>query len=163
MDQDTAGNGKVHYELRSLNSSWADEIKIPFSIDPHLGRISITHPQSLTSKTYSLLVEASDSPSDPEQRRTATAIVKVSFIQNNFPLWQETQSPLQQIRVLGSNNEIPHFLSSAYEFWIGASAAVDTSVGQVKADGFRDYQDIRYAIDQQNRPGKRPVERDGRE
>jgi hypothetical protein len=93
VDEDAAGNGKVHYELRSLNSSSADEIKIPFSIDPHLGRISITHPQSLTSKSYSLLVEASDSPSDPEQRRTATAIVKVSSIKTTFHLDRQLSVP----------------------------------------------------------------------
>lgn len=61
-----------------------------------------------------------------------------------------------QISVLTPTLTVPKFTNLNYEFWVGASAPVDTSVGQVKTDGFLDHEDVRYALKHRLRkPGKK--------
>jgi hypothetical protein len=52
---------------------------------------------------------------------------------------------------------VPKFANTPYEFWIGAEAPVDTSVGQVKTEGFREHDDVRYTVKHKFRnPGMKP-------
>lgn len=41
---------------------------------------------------------------------------------------------------------VPHFANTPYEFWVGAEAPVDTSVGQVKIEGILEHDDVRYTM-----------------
>ena len=45
----------------------------------------------------------------------------------------------------------PKFVNLPYEFWVGESAPVDTSVGQVRTEGFLEHEDVRFAIRHQHR------------
>ena len=52
---------------------------------------------------------------------------------------------------------VPKFANTPYEFGIGAEAPVDTSVGQVKTEGFREHDDVRYTVKHKFRnPGMKP-------
>lgn len=98
---------------------------VPFSIHPRSGHVIVTD-TPLTKKSYSLFVEASDQPANPSERRHSLAVVQIS--------------------VVASSMMVPHFANTPYEFWVGAEAPVDTSVGQVKIEGILEHDDVRYTM-----------------
>ena len=109
MDVESNGNGKVVYEIQKSNSSAED---IPFEIDSKNGYIFLLE-RPLPKLQYTLLVEASDQPSNPSERRYSLAVVQIDVVK------------------AGASHS-PEFVGSPYEFWVGTQVGIGTSVGQVK-------------------------------
>lgn len=110
-DPDLGGNGRIIYEIQKPNST-NDEL--PFDIDPKNGFIFLLE-RPLPKLQYTLLVEASDQPSNPSERRYSLAVVQIDVVK-------------------AGSAHTPEFIGSPYEFWVGTHVGVGTSVGQVKVN-----------------------------
>jgi hypothetical protein len=119
------------YEIQKSNSSSAsDETAaatstledIPFDIDAQNGYIFLLE-RPLPKLHYTILVEASDQPANPSERRYSLAVVQIDVVK------------------AGPGHD-PEFIGAPYEFWVGSHVGVGTSVGQVKVNHF----DSKYTV-----------------
>lgn len=85
---------------------------MPFEIDAKTGYIFILE-RPLPKPHYTLLIEAFDQPSNPSERRHSLAVVQIDVVKADV-------------------RHSPEFVGSPYEFWVGTTVGVGTSVGQVK-------------------------------
>ncbi len=190
MDADADVNGLINYVIqhqqegartgragntgrvgRPNNLTSIGDADVPFSIHPRSGHLIVTD-TPLIMKSYTLIIEASDQPSNPSEGRHSLAVVQVITKRCKSDLldWavglqqkkklehvliQNVNQTCRQISVLSPTLIVPKFVNIPYEFWIGSSAPVDTSVGQVRAEGFLEQEDIRYTMKNQiRRPGR---------
>jgi hypothetical protein len=86
---------------------------VPFQVDPHYGTIVVNSPLPSKTNTYTIFIEAKDSPENPSEARSAMAVVK--------------------IHVVNVNRNPPKLLTNPVEFWIGSQVPVGTVVGQIQA------------------------------
>lgn len=77
-DPDLHGNGRVQYEIQKQNGT-LDEDEVPFDIDPNNGYIFLLE-RPLPRLHYTLLVEASDQPTNPSERRYSLAVVQIDVV-----------------------------------------------------------------------------------
>ncbi|XP_035703696.1 cadherin-89D isoform X2 [Folsomia candida] len=110
-DPDLGGNGKIAYEIQKPNGTTEE---LPFDIDAGNGYIFLLE-RPLPKLHYTLLVEASDQPSNPSERRYSLAVVQIDVVK------------------AGAGHS-PEFIGSPYEFWVGSHVGVGTSVGHVKVN-----------------------------
>ena len=66
--------------LTALLTTIREDEALPFSIHPRSGHLIVTD-TPLTMKSYTLIVEASDQPFNPSERRHSLAVVQVN---NNY-------------------------------------------------------------------------------
>ena len=86
-DRDSGNFGQVHYEILSQSPD-----KVWFKIDRITGDLVTVHPLDYEQiKLISLVIKASDQPSDPNQVRhsTVTTLVKIEDRNDNSPIFQE--------------------------------------------------------------------------
>lgn len=98
VDSDADDNGLVNYAIqhqqevartgragqtsrnggsgRPSNLTTHHDIRVPFSIHPRSGHLIVTD-TPLTMKSYTVIVEASDAPANPSERRHSLAVVQV--------------------------------------------------------------------------------------
>jgi hypothetical protein len=75
-DPDLNGNGKIAYEIQKPNGTLEE---FPFDIDPSNGYIFLLE-RPLPKLHYTLLVEASDQPANPSERRYSLAVVQIDVV-----------------------------------------------------------------------------------
>ncbi|XP_055623219.1 cadherin-89D-like isoform X2 [Toxorhynchites rutilus septentrionalis] len=105
-DPDDMGNGQVQYSIKNVRPNLA----IPFKLDPDTGDLLVA--EALTYGKIAFFVEARDQPLNPSESRFNVALVTIDIV---------CQS-IEQIE----------FIGAPYEFWVGADAAVGSSVGQIR-------------------------------
>lgn len=96
MDADADVNGLINYVIqhqqegartglagktgrvgRPNNLTSVGDADVPFSIHPRSGHLIVTD-TPLTMKSYTLIIEASDQPSNPSEGRRSLAVVQVN-------------------------------------------------------------------------------------
>ncbi|XP_046805306.1 cadherin-89D isoform X2 [Lucilia cuprina] len=107
LDPDEGPNGMLLYELQRPKKSGY----IPFRLDNKNGTIYVAGP--LRRGRIAVFVEASDQPLNPSERRFSLAVITI-----------EVYATI--------DDQAIDFIGAPYEFWVGASAPLGTSVGQVR-------------------------------
>ncbi|XP_030768238.1 cadherin-89D isoform X4 [Sitophilus oryzae] len=108
IDPDLGTNGLVTYSLQKApNSSTA------FIVEPLKGQIFVEDDELSIGK-HLLFLEAADQPVNPSEKRTSLAVVSVI------------------VRDPKAGNGYPEFVGAPYEFWVGATVGIGTSVGQIR-------------------------------
>ncbi|XP_050312281.1 cadherin-89D isoform X2 [Anthonomus grandis grandis] len=107
-DPDLGRNGVVLYSLQKTSNS-SDS----FEIEPRSGKLVVAD-ENVPPGKHLLFVEATDQPFNPSERRTSLAVVTVEV--RNHP---------------GSTG-YPEFVGAPYEFWVGSTVGIGTSVGQLR-------------------------------
>jgi len=122
IDPDLGRNGQVVYDVQRANSS--DELgrplPLPFSIEAQSGLLLVVDSPLLEDR-YTLLVEAADQPANPSERRSALAVATIDVVRSR-----------QSSAATSIGDRVPGFVGAPYEFWVGANAAVGTTVGLVR-------------------------------
>ncbi|XP_037884780.1 cadherin-89D [Glossina fuscipes] len=106
-DPDEGPNGLLTYELQRPRKHGY----IPFRLDNRDGTIYVAGP--LRRGRIAVFVEASDQPVNPSERRFSLAVITI-----------EVYATI--------DDQAIDFVGAPYEFWIGSSAPLGTSVGQVR-------------------------------
>ncbi|CAH0723464.1 unnamed protein product, partial [Brenthis ino] len=109
VDPDLGRNGLVLYDLQRTSNL---TVTSPFAIEAKTGIVRVVESPLLEGR-YALFVEAADSPLNPSERRYSLAVVTIDVVGD-------------------SKVDTPSFLGAPYEFWVGASAGVGASVGQLR-------------------------------
>ncbi|XP_035777228.1 cadherin-89D-like [Anopheles albimanus] len=105
-DPDDLGNGKVRYSIKNVRANLA----IPFQLDADTGEIRVS--EQLTYGKIAFFVEARDQPQNPSESRFNVALVTIDIVCQSI--------------------EDIEFIGAPYEFWVGADAAIGSSVGQIR-------------------------------
>ncbi|KAF5278589.1 hypothetical protein FQA39_LY00631 [Lamprigera yunnana] len=113
FDPDLGINGLVQYQIQRTGNN-----ANLFNVDSRTGQIFVTASILMESK-HTLLIEASDSPVNPSEKRFSVAVVTVNIKSMNDSLIQ-------------SSSNYPEFIGAPYEFWIGYKVAIGTAVGQIR-------------------------------
>ncbi|XP_076254284.1 cadherin 89D [Rhynchophorus ferrugineus] len=112
-DPDLGRNGLVAYSLQKAPNSSRS-----FEVDPNKGEIYVSVDE-LTPGKHLLFLEASDQPINPSERRTSLAVVSIN------------------VKDPKGGSLVPEFVGAPYEFWVGGTVGIGTSVGQLRiADTF---------------------------
>uniref|UniRef100_A0A182JGR4 Cadherin domain-containing protein n=1 Tax=Anopheles atroparvus TaxID=41427 RepID=A0A182JGR4_ANOAO len=106
LDPDDLGNGKVQYHIKNVRPNLA----IPFQLDVDTGDIRVG--ETLTYGKIAFFVEARDQPQNPSESRFNVALVTIDIVCQSI--------------------EDIEFIGAPYEFWVGADAAIGSSVGQIR-------------------------------
>ncbi|KFB53538.1 AGAP004166-PA-like protein [Anopheles sinensis] len=106
LDPDDLGNGKVQYNIKNVRPNLA----IPFRLDVDTGDIRVA--ETLTYGKIAFFVEARDQPQNPSESRFNVALVTIDIVCQSI--------------------EDIEFIGAPYEFWVGADAAIGSSVGQIR-------------------------------
>ncbi|XP_018326516.1 cadherin-89D [Agrilus planipennis] len=120
-DPDLEGNGLVTYSLQQTGN-----LKIPFRIDGN-GRIILTQKLS-NQKQYVVIVEASDNPNNPSEKRTSVAVVTID------------------VQFAAHPEDSPDFIGAPYEFWVGSDVGIGTSVGQIRVSDSHDKSGVSFDL-----------------
>ncbi|EDW28056.1 GL27298, partial [Drosophila persimilis] len=115
-DPDDGPNGHLLYELQRPKGSGY----IPFRLDNKNGTIFVGGP--LRRGRIAVFVEASDQPTNPSERRFSLAVITI-----------EVYATI--------DDQAIDFVGAPYEFWVGASTPLGTSVGQVRTSLIYDGED----------------------
>ncbi|EDW67860.2 uncharacterized protein Dvir_GJ22851 [Drosophila virilis] len=115
-DPDDGPNGQLLYELQRPKGSGY----IPFRLDSKNGTIYVAGP--LRRGRIAVFVEASDQPTNPSERRFSLAVITI-----------EVYATI--------DDQAIDFVGAPYEFWVGASTPLGTSVGQVRTTLIYDGED----------------------
>ncbi|KAK5650009.1 hypothetical protein RI129_001038 [Pyrocoelia pectoralis] len=113
VDPDLGRNGLVSYLIQKTTNTTN-----LFKIDIRTGQLFVNSPH-LVEGNHTLLVEASDQPLNPSERRSSVAVVTIKIYTKN----ESTTK---------TSNDYPEFLGIPYEFWVGFKVAVGTSIGQIR-------------------------------
>ncbi|XP_058060753.1 cadherin-89D [Anopheles bellator] len=105
-DPDSAGNGQVRYQIKNVRPN----LSIPFRLDESTGDIRVA--ETLTYGKVAFFVEARDQPQNPSESRFNVALVTIDIVCQSI--------------------EDIEFIGAPYEFWVGADAAIGSSVGQIR-------------------------------
>uniref|UniRef100_A0A8W7PLQ8 Cadherin domain-containing protein n=1 Tax=Anopheles coluzzii TaxID=1518534 RepID=A0A8W7PLQ8_ANOCL len=106
LDPDDLGNGKIQYSIKNVRPN----LVIPFLLDPDTGDIRVS--EALTYGKIAFFVEARDQPQNPSESRFNVALVTIDIVCQSI--------------------EDIEFIGAPYEFWVGADAAIGSSVGQIR-------------------------------
>ncbi|XP_053681028.1 cadherin-89D [Anopheles nili] len=106
LDPDDKGNGQIRYSVKNVRPNLA----IPFRLDPDTGDIRVA--ETLTYGKVAFFVEARDQPQNPSESRFNVALVTIDIVCQSI--------------------EDIEFIGAPYEFWVGADAAIGSSVGQIR-------------------------------
>nr|XP_040225596.2 cadherin-89D-like [Anopheles coluzzii] len=106
LDPDDLGNGKIQYSIKNVRPN----LVIPFLLDPDTGDIRVS--EALTFGKIAFFVEARDQPQNPSESRFNVALVTIDIVCQSI--------------------EDIEFIGAPYEFWVGADAAIGSSVGQIR-------------------------------
>ncbi|XP_031334592.1 cadherin-89D isoform X1 [Photinus pyralis] len=113
VDLDLGRNGLVQYSIQKT----ANATNL-FKIDTRTGQLFVNS-QFLVEGNHTLLVEASDQPTNPSEKRSSVAVVTIRVYTKEEPASK-------------TSSDHPEFLGAPYEFWVGFKVAVGTSIGQIR-------------------------------
>ncbi|XP_049943213.1 cadherin-89D [Schistocerca serialis cubense] len=127
-DADLGRNGQVVYAVQAAGGAnggggggGGGGVAAPaFTVDAQSGEVAVAAGARLSVGRHALFVEASDQPENPSERRFSIAVVSVD---------------VQPVGRAGTESSTePDFVGAPYEFWVGSTVPVGTSVGQLRTN-----------------------------
>ncbi|XP_049863722.1 cadherin-89D isoform X2 [Schistocerca gregaria] len=126
-DVDLGRNGQVVYAVQAAGGAngsggggGGGGAAPAFTVDAQSGEVAVAAGARLSVGRHALFVEASDQPENPSERRFSIAVVSVDVL------------PVGRAGTESSTE--PDFVGAPYEFWVGSTVPVGTSVGQLRTN-----------------------------